>query len=298
MGKIIDGKGIAAELRRRLKEEIAQLAERGITPGLATVLVGEDPASQVYVRMKERACEEVGISSRDLHLPASVRQGELIERIEELNRDPAIHGISVPFTLPHHLDLQAIALSIAPQKDIDCIHPENLGRLLAGGAASSTYTALRAREGIFLPATSRAVMELLLAHGVDLKGKVAVVVGGGMVGLPLAVLLLREGLSTVTVCDRYTQDLGMVTHKADILVVAVGAPHLIKGEMIKPGAVVIDVGINHADGELIGDVDFRSAREVASLITPVPGGVGPMTITMLLANTVKAAKVFAGLDLD
>jgi len=293
MGRVIDGKQVAAKIRQELKDEVTKLAKRGITPGLATVLVGEDPASQVYVRMKERACQEVGITSREIRPPADIPQEALIEQIEKLNRDPAIHGVLIQLPLPRHLDFQAVAEAIAPKKDIDCIHPENLGKLLAGGATSSTYSALRAREDLFLPATSQAVMELLLAYRVDLKGR-EVVVGGGMVGLPLAVLLLREGLSTVTVCDRYTPDLSAVTREADILVVAAGVPRLVKGEMIKPGAVVIDVGVNRLEEGLVGDVDFDQAKEVAGFITPVPGGVGPMTITMLLRNTVASAKARAG----
>ena len=292
MGRVIDGKQVAAKIRQELKDEVTKLAKRGITPGLATVLVGEDPASQVYVRMKERACQEVGITSREIRPPADIPQEALIEQIEKLNRDPAIHGVLIQLPLPRHLDFQAVAEAIAPKKDIDCIHPENLGKLLAGGATSSTYSALRAREDLFLPATSQAVMELLLAYRVDLKGK-EVVVGGGMVGLPLAVLLLREGLSTVTVCDRYTPDLSAVTREADILVVAAGVPRLVKGEMVKPGAVVIDVGVNRLEEGLVGDVDFDQAKEVAGFITPVPGGVGPMTITMLLRNTVASAKAHA-----
>jgi len=291
--KIIDGKQVAAKIRQELKDEVTKLAKRGITPGLATVLVGEDPASQVYDQMKEKACAEIGIMSRGIRLPSDIPQEDLIEQLEELNRNSAIHGILIQLPLPRHLNFQVVAEAIAPKKDIDCIHPENLGKLLAGGATSSTYSALRAREDPFLPATSQAVMELLLAYRVDLKGR-EVVVGGGMVGLPLAVLLLREGLSTVTVCDRYTPDLSAVTREADILVVAAGVPRLIKGEMIKPGAVVIDVGVNRLEEGLVGDVDFDQAKEVAGFITPVPGGVGPMTITMLLRNTVASAKAHAG----
>lgn len=290
--KIIDGKQVAAKIRQELKDEVTKLAKRGITPGLATVLVGEDPASQVYDQMKEKACAEIGIMSRGIRLPSDIPQEDLIEQLEELNRNSAIHGILIQLPLPRHLNFQVVAEAIAPKKDIDCIHPENLGKLLAGGATSSTYSALRAREDPFLPATSQAVMELLLAYRVDLKGR-EVVVGGGMVGLPLAVLLLREGLSTVTVCDRYTPDLSAVTREADILVVAAGVPRLIKGEMIKPGAVVIDVGVNRLEEGLVGDVDFDQAKEVAGFITPVPGGVGPMTITMLLRNTVASAKAHA-----
>jgi len=288
--RIIDGKRVAAELRQQLKEEAAALAERGITPGLATVLVGEDPASQVYVRMKEKACAEIGIMSRGVRPSADIPQKDLIEQIEELNRDPAIHGILVQLPLPRHLDAPEVLQHVSPAKDVDGFHPLNLGRLL-----SAKYWEELPR---FVPCTPAGIIHLIDSTGQEIEGKNAVVVGRSIiVGKPVAMLLLARQ-ATVTVCHSRTSNLGAVTREADILVVAAGVPRLIKGEMIKEGAVVIDVGVNRLEEGLVGDVDFESAKDVAGFITPVPGGVGPMTITMLLANTVKAAKVFAGLDLD
>jgi methylenetetrahydrofolate dehydrogenase (NADP+)/methenyltetrahydrofolate cyclohydrolase len=279
---IIDGKKIAAELRQKLREETATLAERGITPGLATVLVGEDPASQVYVRMKEKACAEIGIMSRGIRPPADIPQEELIAQIEELNRDSAIHGILVQLPLPKHLDTQEVLQHVSPAKDVDGFHPLNLGKLL-----SAKYWEELPR---FVPCTPAGVIHLIDSTGTEIEGKNAVVVGRSIiVGKPVAMLLLARQ-ATVTVCHSRTRDLGAVTREADILVVAAGVPRLIKGDIIKPGAVVIDVGVNRLEEGLVGDVDFESAKQVAGYLTPVPGGVGPMTITMLLANTVKAAR--------
>jgi methylenetetrahydrofolate dehydrogenase (NADP+)/methenyltetrahydrofolate cyclohydrolase len=285
--KIIDGKQVAAELRQRLKEEVAELARKGITPGLATVLVGEDPASQVYVRMKEKACGEIGIMSRGLRPPADIPQDELIAQLEELNRDPAIHGILVQLPLPKHLNTAEVLGHVSPEKDVDGFHPLNLGKLL-----SAKYWDELPK---FVPCTPAGVIKLIDSTGVEIEGKQAVVVGRSIiVGKPVAMLLLARQ-ATVTMCHSRTRDLGAVTREADILVVAAGVPRLIKGEMIKPGAVVIDVGVNRLEEGLVGDVDFEQAKEVAGYLTPVPGGVGPMTITMLLANTVRAAREAAGL---
>lgn len=289
--KVIDGKQVAAELRQGLQEEAAALSKRGITPGLATVLVGEEPASQVYVRMKEKACAEVGIASQGIRPPADIPQDDLIAQIEELNRDPAIHGILVQLPLPKHLDSPEVLQQVSPAKDVDGFHPLNLGKLL-----SAKYWEELPR---FVPCTPAGVIRLIDSTGTEIEGKNAVVVGRSIiVGKPVAMLLLARQ-ATVTVCHSRTRDLGAVTREADILVVAAGVPRLIKGDMIKPGAVVIDVGVNRVDADnekgyvLVGDVDFDSARQVAGFITPVPGGVGPMTITMLLANTVSAAKELA-----
>lgn len=283
---IIDGKKIAEETRLELKKEIDALAKRGVTPGLATVLVGEDPASQVYVRMKEKACDKLGIFSRAIRPPASISQADLISEIEALNGAPAIHGILVQLPLPKQLDTAAVLQRVSPDKDVDGFHPMNLGKLL-----SAKYWEDLPR---FIPCTPAGVIRLIDSTGVGIEGKTAVVVGRSViVGKPVAMLLLaRQG--TVTICHSRTQDLGSVTREADILVVAAGVPRLVTGEMIKPGAVVIDVGVNRLEEGLVGDVDFDTAKQSAGYLTPVPRGVGPMTITMLLANTVRSAQGSAG----
>ncbi|MFQ6033608.1 MAG: bifunctional methylenetetrahydrofolate dehydrogenase/methenyltetrahydrofolate cyclohydrolase FolD [Candidatus Bipolaricaulia bacterium] len=283
--QIIDGKQVAAELRQRLKEEAAALAREGITPGLATVLVGEDPASQVYVRMKEKACAEIGIMSRGIRPPADIPQEDLIEQIEELNRDPAIHGILVQLPLPKHLDAAEVLKHVSPEKDVDGFHPLNLGKLL-----SAKYWEELPQ---FVPCTPAGIIHLIDTTGVEIEGKNAVVVGRSIiVGKPVAMLLLARQ-ATVSICHSRTRDLGAATREAEILVVAAGVPRLVKGNMIRKGAVVIDVGVNRLEEGLVGDVDFESAKEVAGYLTPVPGGVGPMTITMLLRNTVASAKALA-----
>jgi len=286
----IDGKRVAEEIQEQVRLEAEGLRRQGVEPTLAPVLVGENPGAKVYFRTKRRLAEKLGIRFRGVELPADISQEEVIHTLRELGQDKDVHGLFVELPLPKHIDFRGVAQAIPPEKDVDCIHPKNLGKLLFGGAASSTYTELRAREDMFFPTTAQAVMELLLAYEVGLVGKEAVVVGGGAVGLPLSVLLLREGLSTVTVCDRNTPDLGAITRRADVLCVAVGRPKFIRGDMIKKGAVVIDVGINPTSEGIVGDVDFSSAAEVASYITPVPGGVGPVTTALIMAHTVQAAK--------
>lgn len=287
MAQIIDGKRVAQEIREGLRGEIERLKEHGVTPGLATVLVGEDPASKVYVNMKNKACGEIGIHSRKITLPEKTPQDELLEIIQDLNRDPAIHGILVQLPLPEHIDQQAILERVDPDKDVDGFHPVNLGRLL-----QAKYWDELPR---FIPCTPAGVIELIAATGVDIEGKHAVVVGRSViVGKPVAMLLLARQ-ATVSLCHSRTRDLAAMTREADLLVAAVGVPRLIKREMIREGAVVIDVGVNRVEAdnergyELVGDVDFEAARQVAGHITPVPGGVGPMTIAMLLSNTVKSA---------
>ena len=276
--QLIDGKGIAAEIRQEVKEEVAKLREQNIVPGLTVVLVGDDPASQTYVRSKQRACGEVGIRSDVKKLPGDTSQSQLIELIEELNQDPEVHGILVQLPLPKHIDADAVLRKIDPTKDVDGFHPTNVGCLWTG----------LSHQG-FVPCTPAGIMELLRRTGVDPRGLNAVVVGrSNIVGKPIAALLL-EANATVTICHSRTQNLKEHCRRADILVVAVGKPRFIPGDWIKPSAVVIDVGINRVDGALCGDVD-ESAREVAGYLTPVPGGVGPMTIAELLQNTVKAAK--------
>ncbi|MGE5554506.1 MAG: bifunctional methylenetetrahydrofolate dehydrogenase/methenyltetrahydrofolate cyclohydrolase FolD [Betaproteobacteria bacterium] len=278
---IIDGRAIAAEVRTRVKAEVAELAAAGIRPGLAVILVGDDPGSQVYVRNKEKACADVGIASTVHRLPATTTQEELLRLVERVNADPAVHGILVQLPLPAGLDADQIQLAIDPAKDVDGLHPINAGRLFLG-------------QGGFVPCTPAGVMELIRSTGTSVAGREAVVVGrSAIVGKPMAALLL-SGNATVTICHSKTTNLPEVCRRAEILVVAVGRRELVKGDWIRPGAVVIDVGMNRSEDRLYGDVEFASAREVAGFITPVPGGVGPMTIAMLMVNTVKAARSLAG----
>lgn len=279
MAKLIDGKKIAAEVREDIRARAAEFTEKtGIVPGLAVIIVGEDPASKVYVRNKKKACVEAGFHSEVIEMPADTKMPELLSKIEELKQDDAIHGILVQLPLPAGLDEQAVIAAIPPEKDVDAFHVVNTGRIMLG-------------DYDFLPCTPAGVMKLLEHEGVDVCGKECVVVGrSNIVGKPQAMLLLHAN-GTVTVCHSKTKNLAEITRRADILVVAIGRADFITGDMIKPGSVVIDVGMNRrADGKLCGDVDFASAEPVASMITPVPGGVGPMTITMLLENTLTAAK--------
>jgi len=281
-GQIIDGKAVAEALRAELKTQVDALASRGVSPGLATVLVGEDPASQVYVRMKEKACAKLGIASHAVRPAADVSEAELIDSIESLNADPAVHGILVQLPLPKHLDTQRVLRRVNPDKDVDGFHPLNLGRLLS----AKTWDQLPR----FIPCTPAGVIHLIDSTGCAFEGAHAVVVGRSLiVGKPVAMLLLARQ-ATVTLCHSRTRDLGALTRQADILVAAVGVPRLITANMVKPGAVVIDVGVNRLEDGLVGDVDFEAVQDVASHVTPVPGGVGPMTITMLLANTVRSAQ--------
>lgn len=281
--QVMSGKEVSAFVRGQIKEETALFTEKtGITPGLAVVIVGEDPASQVYVRNKHRACQEVGFKSEVYELPAETTEEELLSLVERLNADSTIHGILVQLPLPRHIDEGKVIHAISPQKDVDAFHPQNVGRITIG-------------DYDFLPCTPAGVMEILKYYGVSLEGKECVVVGrSNIVGKPQALLLLEQN-ATVTVCHSRTRDLGEVTRRADVLVVAVGRPRFIGADMVKQGAVVVDVGINRLpDGTLCGDVDYEAVSAVASAMTPVPGGVGPMTITMLLRNTLSAAKAFAG----
>ncbi len=277
--EIIDGKAIAKNVREELATEVEELkSEKGVTPGLAVVLVGEDSASQVYVRNKHRACERVGIDTRDIRMSAEASHDEVMEQVQKLNDDPAVHGILVQLPTPDQVDDDEILNAINPDKDVDGFHPINMGKLLTG-------------QPNMVPCTPRGVMRMLESTGVDLEGKEAVIVGrSNIVGKPQA-LLLMDKHCTPTICHSRTKDLAGHTSRADILVAATGRAHMIGADMIKPGAVVIDVGINRLDdGSLVGDVDFDAAKEVAAHITPVPGGVGPMTIAMLLENTVRAAR--------
>jgi methylenetetrahydrofolate dehydrogenase (NADP+) / methenyltetrahydrofolate cyclohydrolase len=275
---LIDGNAIARSERARLKSRADALIALGITPGLAVVLVGEDPASKVYVRNKARACGELGLHSAVIELPAAMPQQGLLEQIARLNADASIHGILVQLPLPKHIDAAVVVEAIALHKDVDGFSLHNLGGLVAGRAQ-------------FPPCTPFGVMRMLEHHSIPLSGQNAVVVGrSNIVGKPMALMLLAKD-ATVSICTSKTRDLTQHTLLADVLVVAAGKPKLITAAMVKPGAVVIDVGTNRAaDGRLVGDVDFESVREVAGYISPVPGGVGPMTITMLLANTIQAAE--------
>lgn len=277
--KLINGKEIAAAVRAELKADCATfVAKHGYAPGLAVVIVGEDPASQIYVRNKARACEEVGFCSEVHRLPAGTEQAALNALIDRLNADSRIHGILVQLPLPAHLDAEEVTLRIDPRKDVDAFHPFNVGRILLG-------------DPIFLPCTPAGVMELLRRSGIDPSGKRCVVIGrSNIVGKPMAMLLLAAN-GTVTVCHSRTVGLADITREADILVSAVGRANFVTADMVKPGAVVIDVGMNRdSSGKLVGDVDFPSVSPLCSFITPVPGGVGPMTITMLLRNTLVAAE--------
>jgi len=292
--RIIDGKQVAAGIRAELKDEVAKLKARGVTPGLGVILVGDDPASVSYVTGKERACDEVGIYSDHNHLPAETSQAELKRVIERLNADPRIHGILVQLPLPRHLKESEAIFAIDPSKDVDGIHPVSVGKMVTG-------------ERAFLSCTPHGVLQLLLRSGVKIEGSHVVIVGrSNLVGRPLANMLIQKkptGNATVTICHTRTKDVGRYTRQADIVVAAVGQPGTITADMVREGAVVIDVGVTRVEDStkkagfrLVGDVDFDAVKEKASLITPVPGGVGPMTITMLLYNTVESAKQAAGLS--
>ena len=275
--QLLDGKAMSAELREELALRVQRLKEKGVTPGLAVILVGDDPASQIYVKNKELGCQQVGIHSVTIRLPETASQAELEAQIDKLNADVSIHGILVQLPLPQGLDEAAALARILPEKDVDGFHLLNAGRLFTG------------QPGV-VACTPKGAMEMLHRTGIDLSGKEAVVVGrSNIVGKPMAMLLLQEN-ATVTICHSRTANLAEHTRRADVLVAAVGKPRFITADMVKPGAIVIDVGINRVDGKVVGDVDFDAVREVAAWITPVPGGVGRMTITMLLANTIKAAE--------
>jgi methylenetetrahydrofolate dehydrogenase (NADP+)/methenyltetrahydrofolate cyclohydrolase len=286
--KIIDGKQIAAEIRDELKTKVSALKEQGIVPGLGVILVGADPASQSYVTAKERACEAIGIYSDDNRLPAETTQEELLALIEKMNADPKINGILVQLPLPKHIDEATVLLAIDPDKDVDGFHPMSVGKMMVG-------------EDTFLPCTPHGVVQMLMRSGVETEGAHVVVVGrSNIVGKPVANMLLQKkkgANATVTLCHTRTKDLGHFTRQADIIIAASGWPNTVTADMVKEGAVVIDVGVNRVEDasrergyRLVGDVDFEAVKEKASMITPVPGGVGPMTITMLLYNTVESAK--------
>ena len=275
---VINGKELVGAYRAEIKEQVERLIAQGVKPGLAVVIVGDDPASHVYVRNKNKACEEAGIHSEVYKLPEATTESELLALIGKLNADPAIHGILVQSPLPGHIDEERVVEAIAVEKDVDCFHPVNVGNLMIGKPGPS-------------PCTPAGVIEILKKNGVEIAGKHAVVIGrSNIVGKPMGILLLREN-ATVTICHSRTKNLEEITSQADILVAAIGKPKVINRKHVKPGAVVIDVGVNRLEtGKLAGDVDFEDCLETASLITPVPGVVGPMTITILLRNTLEAAQ--------
>ena len=285
--KTIDGKQLAANLRNEIADGVSRLkAEKGVTPGLAVILVGDNPASVSYVTAKEKACREAGMLSREIRLPAETSEAELVSLVESLNGDPAIHGILVQLPVPKHIREKAVIDAIAPEKDVDGFTPINVGRMMIG-------------EECFLPCTPHGIIKLIEFSGMDIRGKHAVVIGrSNIVGKPVAALLARrETNATVTLCHTGTPDVSHFTKDADIVVVAAGHPNTLTGDMLKPGAVVIDVGVNRIPDDtrpkgfrLVGDADFESCLDVAGAITPVPGGVGPMTITMLLWNTLESAR--------
>jgi methylenetetrahydrofolate dehydrogenase (NADP+)/methenyltetrahydrofolate cyclohydrolase len=290
---LIDGASIGRLVRDDVAREVSRLKALGVVPGLSVVLVGDDPASAVYVRSKGKACEEAGMRGETIRLPVDTSEAQLLEQIDALNADTRVHGILVQMPLPRHMSADKVIRRIRPEKDVDGFHPVNVGKLSIGE-----------RDG-FVPCTPAGAIELLVRSGIDTRGKDAVIVGrSNIVGKPMAALLMQDapgGNATVTVCHSRTGDLAAHTRRADILVAAIGKPGMITGDMIKPGAVVIDVGINRVNDaslpkgyRIVGDVAFASARQVASFITPVPGGVGPMTIAMLMKNTVRAAAQIAG----
>ncbi len=276
-GNIIDGKALASDVEAETKLLVEKLASRGIVPGLATVLVGENPASQMYIRLKHSACSRVGIRSENVMLPGSTTEEQLLEKIRELNSRKDIHGILLQLPLPKGLDPRKAMMTIMPEKDVDGFHPENMGALLLGSER-------------MVPCTPKGIIYALERLGVKLEGAEAVIVGhSNVVGKPLAAMMLNRN-STVQVCHVFTRDLASHTRQAEILVVAAGVPGLIKKEMVKPGAYIFDVGINRVGDKTVGDVDFEAVKEVAAGITPVPGGVGPLTVSMLLSQTVQAAE--------
>lgn len=280
MAKIIDGKAISAQIREEIALEVKDFERgNGFVPGLAVIIVGEDPASKVYVRNKKKACETVGFYSEVIEMPEQTSETELLSVIDKLNADGKIHGILVQLPLPKHINEESVLLRIDPKKDVDAFHPFNVGKIMTGGYS-------------FVPCTPAGVMELIKRSGVELRGKECVIVGrSNIVGKPQAMLMLAAD-ATVTVCHSKTKDLAEVCRRADVLVAAIGKPEFFGADMVKDGAVVIDVGINRLeDGKLVGDVNFAEVEPKASYITPVPGGVGPMTITMLLRNTLTAAKM-------
>ncbi len=283
MSRIIDGKAVSAAVKERIKNEVSKLKSEGVSVGLAVILVGQDPASKIYVANKKKACEQLGIISQEYLLPENTTEDELLKLIDTLNNEPTINGILCQLPLPKGIDEQKVIKAISPEKDVDAFHPQNVGRIMIG-------------DYDFVPCTPAGIMEMLDYYGISPEGKTCVVIGrSNIVGKPMGMLLLHKN-GTVTICHSRTKNLAQVTKNADILVAAVGKAKFVTADMVKDGAVVIDVGMNRDDGKLCGDVDFHNVCEKTSFITPVPGGVGPMTIAMLMKNTLTAAKRQNGLN--
>lgn len=279
--QIINGKEVSKNIRENLQVEIDELKEKGITPGLSVIIVGDNPASKTYVKSKDKACKNLGMKSEVHSLDENVSEEELLNLINKLNNDETIHGILVQLPLPNHIDEKKVIEKISPNKDVDGFHPINAGKLLVG-------------EDTFIPCTPHGIIKLMESENIDIKGKRAVVLGrSNIVGKPISLLLLNKN-ATVTICHSKTENLKEITKEADILIAAIGKANFVKSDMVKDGAIVIDVGINRVDGKLVGDVDFDSVNKLNGFITPVPGGVGPMTITMLIYNTVIAARRLEG----
>ncbi len=287
---ILDGAAIAAARRENVKRRAEALRARGIIPTIAPVLVAGNKPGEVYYNHKRRLARELGIAFHGVTLPPDATKADIVAAIARLNADPLVHGVFVELPLPAGVQIDAVAAAIAPEKDIDALNPADLGRLLAGGARSASYTELRARPDVLLPATAFGVIELLIAAGVDPVGKETVIIGGGTTGIALSTLVLRWGYGTVTVCEYRGRDLRAIVPRGDIVIACAGKPNLVTADMVRDGAVVIDVGINVTADGIVGDVDFDAVQGKAALITPVPGGVGPMTTTMIMENTVKAAE--------
>lgn len=277
----INGKEVSKKIREELQNEIDQLKEKGITPGLSVIIVGDNPASKTYVKSKDKACKQLGMKSEVHSLDGDVSEEELLNLIDKLNNDETIHGILVQLPLPNHIDEKKVIEKISPNKDVDGFHPINAGKLLVG-------------EDTFIPCTPHGIIKLMESENIDIEGKRAVILGrSNIVGKPISLLLLEKN-ATVTICHSKTENLKEITKEADILIAAIGKANFVKSDMVKDGAIVIDVGINRVDGKLVGDVDFDSVNKLNGFITPVPGGVGPMTITMLIYNTVIAARRLEG----
>ncbi len=287
----LDGNEIAETYRDELKEDVKELKSKGVDPAIAPVLVGDDPGAKVYYRTKKKLAEELGIEYKGVKLDGDISKEKLLEELKGLNKDPGVHGLFIELPLPEGLDIGELRTEINPKKDVDCINPVNSGKLLSGGAARASYEELKEDPEVLLPATPYAVMEILNYSDIGLAGKEFLVVGGGAVGLPLSLLALREGYSTVSVTEYKAENLPEKTRRADVLCTSVGRKDFITADMVSEGTVVVDVGINSTDSGITGDVDYENVRDKASAITPVPGGVGPMTTTLIMSNTVKAARL-------
>ena len=290
----IDGNKIAETYRKDLQREVESLKEEGVQPAIAPVLVGDDPGAKVYYRTKKKLAENLGIEYKGVKLDGSISKLDLVQKIRELNNDPSVHGLFIELPLPEGLDIGELRDEINPKKDVDCINPVNSGKLLSGGAVRASYEDLKNDPEVLLPATPYAVMEILKYSDIELAGKEFLIVGGGAVGLPLSMLALREGYATVTLCEYQADNLAEKTRRADIVCSSVGKKNFITADMVSEESIVVDVGINETDNGITGDVDYDNVKDKVSRVTPVPGGVGPMTTTLIMSNTVKAAKLLQG----